>query len=288
MIHFLKNRLARREAEADAKRGIDSTELRLREEFGKKPEWDPVDNPAHALVAETLGERAELEELRSDRRRLEDELARHPSRKALLLFLVLTGAIEAFGGILIMKSLGRENPERTFLGIALALGTLGFTAFVSKTTAEVARASEGKPRRTLASLILLGLYTLFALAVAVTRIELPEGEEGIDLLSYAEALLMVATTVLPALTAEWIFRTREPAVRAARALKNTNARIRRLEAARADAVKFIQDLARKRECYEDATERRGAAFRIAHRLASADSAKTNDTNETRAETTERA
>ncbi len=269
MIQTLKNLIAARRAEADARLGIDSTELALREELGRKPEWDPVENAEHAQVAETLGDRAELEELRSDRHRLEDELARHPSRAGLLALLALTAVIEAFGGVLIMKSLGRPNPERTFLGIALALGTLGFTAFVSKTAAETARATDAKPRRSLGSAALLSVYTVFVMAVAASRVELPEGEEGIDLLTYAEAVLMLATTVLPAFTAEWIFRKREPAVRAARALRNVLGRIKRLEAKRAEATRFVRKLARDRERFEQVEARRRAALEIAHLRATA-------------------
>lgn len=267
MIQFLRNMLAERQAEADARLGIDSTDLRLREELGKKPEWDPVENAEHAQVAETLGDRAELEELRDDRRRLEDELARHPSRIGLLVCLALAAVIETFGGVLIMKGLGRENPERTFLGIALALGTLGFTAFVSKTATETARTTNATPRRTLGSLALLSLYALFVISVALVRVEVPEGEEGADLLTYAEAMLMVATTVLPAFTAEWIFRKREPAVRAARALRNVKARLERLEARRVKADRFVQNLSRERERFEQAEARRSAAYQVAHRRA---------------------
>lgn len=269
MIQTLKNLIAARRAEADARLGIDSTDLALREELGKKPEWDPVENAEHAQIAETLGDRAELEELRGDRRRLEDELARHPSRTGLLALLALTAVIEAFGGVLIMKSLGRPNPERTFLGIALALGTLGFTAFVSKTTTETARNADAPPRRALGSVTLLVCYAVFVLAVAASRVELPEGEEGIDLLTYAEAVLMLATTVLPAFTAEWIFRKREPAVRAARALRNVLDRIKRLDTKRTEATRFVRDLARGRERFEQVEARRRAALEIAHRRASA-------------------
>lgn len=269
MIHLLKNHLVRHQATLDARLGVDSTELRLREELGRKPEWDPVENAEHAQIAETLGDRAEIEELRGDRRRLEDELTRHPSPAGLLALLCLAAAIEAFGGILIMKSLGRENPERTFLGIALALGTLGFTAFVAKRSAETTRTGDPTPRRTLGSLALLAVYALFVLAVAAARVEVPEAEEGLSFLTYAEAILMVATTVLPAFTAEWIFRTREPAVRAARALKNVVARITRLERMRAEATTFVRNLARDRERYEQTEARRGAAYKVAHRQASA-------------------
>lgn len=277
MIDILNTFLARRRAEADAALGIDATELRLREELGKKPEWDPVSNAEHAQVAEVLGDRAELEELRDDRRRLEDELAQHPSRMGLLVLLGLTAVIEAFGGVLIMKSLGRENPERTFLGIALAVGTLGFTAFVSKTATEAAATKDRAPGRTLGSIALLAVYTVFVLAVAAARVELPEGEDGVDLLTYAEAILMVATTVLPAFTAEWIFRTRAPAVRAARALANVRSRIRGLEAKHAEASAFAKNLSRKRARFEEAETRLGATHELARLRAAARTAEPKTT-----------
>lgn len=277
MINAIRTYLARRQAEADATLGIDATELRLREELGKKPEWNPVENAEHAQVAEVLGDRAELEELRDDRRRLEDELARHPSRTGLLVLLGLTTVIEAFGGVLIMKSLGRENPERTFLGIALAMGTLGFTAFVSKAATEAAETKSATPKRTLGSIALLAVYTVFVLAVAAARVELPEGEDGVDLLTYAEAILMVATTVLPAFTAEWIFRMRAPAVRAARALANVASRIRRLEAKHAEAATFARNLSRRRERFEAAETRLGATHEIARLRADARAAGSTTT-----------
>lgn len=269
MIDTIKTFLARRDAEADARLGIDATELRVREELGKKPEWDPVSNAEHAQVAEVLGDRAELEELQDDRRRLEDELARHPSRTGLLVLLGLTAVIEAFGGVLIMKSLGRENPERTFLGIALAVGTLGFTAFVSKTATDTVHTKDAGARRTLGSIALLAVYTVFVLAVAAARVELPEGEDGVDLLTYAEAILMVATTVLPAFTAEWIFRMRAPAVRAARALRNVRRRIRRLEAKHLRASAFARELSRERARFEQVKTRRGATHELARLRATA-------------------
>lgn len=269
MISNLRNLLVGRQAEKDARLGIEATELRLQADLGRKPEWNPVENAEHAGVAEALGARAELEELQADERRGEDELARHPSPRGLLVLLVLAAVIEAFGGILIMRSLGRENPERTLLGIALAIGTLGFTAFVAKSANGSVASSGGTPRRTVGSVVLLAVYTVFVLSVAAVRVEPAEGEDGSDLGTFAEAVLMIATTILPAFTAEWVFRHRHPGVLAARELRNTRRRIRRLEAARTKASKFVRDLAREREQYEGAEVRGTAAYRIAHLRTSA-------------------
>jgi len=269
MINNLRNFLVGRQASEDARLGIDAAELRLQADIGRKPEWNPVENAEHAGVAETLGARAELEELQADERRGEDELARHPSPGGLLILLVLAAVIEAFGGILIMRSLGRENPERTLLGIALAIGTLGFTAFVAKSASGPKASPAGTPQRTVGSVVLLAVYTVFVLSVAAVRVEPAEGEDGSDLGTFAEAVLMIATTILPAFTAEWVFRHRHPGVLAARELRNTRRRIRRLEAARTKASRFVRDLAREREQYEGAEVRGAAAYRIAHLRASA-------------------
>jgi hypothetical protein len=268
MINDIRNFLVGRQASKDARLGIDATELRVLADLGKKPEWNPVENAEHMAVAESLGGRAELEELRADERRGEDELARHPSSKGLVVLLTLAAVIETFGGILIMRSLGRENPERTLLGIALAIGTLGFTAFVAKSAS--GRTPSGEtPRRTVGSMALLAVYTVFVLSVAAVRVEPPEGEDGGDLGTFAEAVLMIATTILPAFTAEWIFRRRHPSVLAARELRNTRRRIRRLTTERTKASKFVRELARERDRYEGAEARGTAAYRIAHLRTSA-------------------
>lgn len=269
ITNMLKNLFIGYQAEKDAQAGMEAAELRLQSELGKKPEWRPTDNAEHAEHAETLGDQSEFEELRSDQRKAEDELARHPSPRGLQALLAVAAVAEVYGGVLIMQSLGRENPERIVLGTVLAMGTLGFTALVARNASGAGPHSGAATKRSWGSVALFAVYTVFVLSVAAVRVEAPEGEDGGDLATYAEAVLMVATTILPAFTAEWIFRRRQPGLLAQRELANIRKRLRELEAKRTKASKFVRDLSRERDRFEQTEARRGAAYRLAHRRASA-------------------
>lgn len=269
-MNFLDRYRLRRAAEADRRAAADSLDLRVEEALGRRPAFDPVGNHEHRVMSSALNGRAEVEELEDDIRRLEDELARYPSVVALTLGLIAALVGETLGAILVMKSLGVEGPERTVLGVLLSVAIVGGTALVARVVAP----EEHAPRsfvRVFAGLVVAALYALFVLALAVVRMhELAEGSE-VGLVMYAQAIIMAATTILPAFGAEWLIRRRGPARHIQKQLRVLRRRLRHAERRRVEAERFVSKLARDAERYDQAAAKLRAAYLVQYRLAHADS-----------------
>lgn len=106
-------------ARLDAAAGINSVEDHLLGILGPRPSWDPVGNQWHHRLQERMSPSI-LSELREDLRRAEEELSHHSSPTAVAVVIVLLFFTEAIACVLLMRTLGLENPERAVLGIALA------------------------------------------------------------------------------------------------------------------------------------------------------------------------
>lgn len=267
MSNIIDIPIIERAAAKDARAGIEASDDQIQKMLGPPPSWDPVGNAEHAAVAENFSDRSALEETQADERRAEEEIIRHDSPFWLQVLLVVAVATEAFGAIRVMANPGRENPERTIVGIALAMAMLGLTAAVAR-GGNSSPPAGAVPRRSRGSTALLFVYVIFALAIATVRVEPPE-EDGSDVATLAEGVILAVTTVLPAFVTEWVFRKRQPARFATRELKVIRRRRRELESRRAKAQKFVRDLARKRERYAQDEARLRAAYALAHSRATA-------------------
>jgi len=113
----------------------DSIEDHVFAKLGPRPRFDPVGNLEHAHIARDINSRAEIEELYDDLHRVEDGLIQHPSPLGLRILLLFLFCIEGVAGVLVMKELGLENPERSALGLMLAL----FIFFITRAAAQVGR-----------------------------------------------------------------------------------------------------------------------------------------------------
>lgn len=265
-MNFFDQLRIRLAASADRRASVDSLELRIEEVLGRRPTFDPVGNHLHRVMSTALNNRVDVEELEDDIRRLEDELSAYPSVLALSLGLVAALVGETLGAILVMKSLGVEGPERTVLGGLLSVAIVGGTAFVSRIVAPEEAAARSM-LRAFAGLILVVLYALFVLALAVVRVhELADGET-VGLVTYAQAVIMAVTTILPALGAEWLSRRRSPARRIQKQLRVLRRRLALAVRAHAHAEQFVTKLARDAERYDHEATKLRALYRVNHRLA---------------------
>jgi hypothetical protein len=239
-------------------------------ELGPRPAFDPVGNTRDAQIAKSQANRSELEELEEDERRIEDQLAQQPGAWGLRIGLVFAIAAEAFGSILVMKALGRENPERTILGVMLAVATVFFTGWVTERSAR----ANNSARSRVGLFVLFAGYALFVAALAAVRV-LEAAREETDAAggAWAESVLMVAGSVLPALFSESLVRKLVPVRALLRSLADTQRRLKRIRAERAQAEAHLRALGKKQAEWDRAAAIRRAAYRAEHRIAASNAAQ---------------
>jgi hypothetical protein len=276
-VNVISNWLREREARVDARAGLDSVDSRIVAELGPKPSFDPVANPEHGELARALGDRARLEELREDLTRAENEAGNHAPPLLLTVGFLFFIGVESWGCFMIMKELGIRPAERLPLGIALALAVVGVTSVAAHRTAADGGSSGGSgvggrildaAKRSIWTTLVLAAYTALIGALAVLRVIHATSEDASPLEVISQALLLVATSVGPAWTAEWLYRLRRPSRSAAKSLHLIRRRLRDAERVRERAQSEVNRLARDGARWDIEAARRRARYQVHHRLES--------------------
>lgn len=244
-------------AREDAAHGIYQPDSYIVASQGPEPSFDPVANLEHARVGSHLQD-ATIAELQEDIRRDEDELARNPSARLLLAFLVPLLLLETAGTIYVMNTIGLANPERIVFGTALAV-CLFFTAWLASRTAN----------RLLSIGAIAALGVLIA-ALSVVRVDENAVDGDSKAVGLATAVIMTAVTVGPALMAEHVLRLLAPALPLMRRARQLRRRLKRAATSRLGANRFVTHLAKRREEWQHEAARRRAIYDVAHRAACAE------------------
>lgn len=276
-MNIIDRLFVHRGARADARYQLQSVEERVIGDLGLRPKLDAANNPEHAEFVRVLGDRVRVDELKEDTLRIEREAAEHGSAALYTTGIVATVVLEAFGANQLMGSLGMESSERFLLGLALAIALVGFTYIASNrvapTSEEEASGVMQAAKRSLMSMIILGMYSAIVVAIAVIRVESSTDDESSGLGSVAQALVLLVTAVGPAWLAEWLIRKRAPAanVRARAAIVKRELRL--AERKHKQARDAINNITREGVRWDGEAARRRAVYQTHHRL---ESAKTNE------------
>lgn len=126
----------------DAALGVDTSENRVLEAFGIRPEYNPVDNAEHGQWAEAMNRDPEVEERKADVEAKQKEYADHSRPWFLRLMLLAFFVAELTSCILVFAARGIEPPERIVFGAALAAGVFLVTYYLVMHGAKAAQGGE--------------------------------------------------------------------------------------------------------------------------------------------------
>lgn len=261
-MNFIDRWMIERQARQDAEGELDASEDGVVVALGERPEFNPTGNFRDRQIATVLANRAELEELRDDERRQEDALTRHPSVLLLALWIAITFVAEAFGNILLLKSLGIQGAARWLGAMGLSVGLIFFTRMLSPDGVDAA----GTAKRGRGGLFVRLVYAVLVVALAVARIGGGAGadDEGIVMI-VAELVVTIALVTFPGFLGDRFLRQLVPAWKATQELKITRRRIKRADRARNEADKHLGDVGRQQAQWDRDAAQRRAAYRAAHR-----------------------
>lgn len=246
-----------RRAREDARLGIYEADSYITATLGPEPTFDPVGNLRHANVGSRLQDPT-IEEVRSDLRREEDDMAHHPSAHLLLAFLLVLLFMECAGSTYVVRTLGIEPPERVVFGAALAVCIFFMTWLCSRAKNRVA---------SIAALIALGLL---GASLTVIRVAENAGDGASRAIGWATALIMMAITVGPAVMAEHVLRLLAPVLPIVRRRFRLGRRLGQAQFSQRTASWFVNRVASRREEWQQVSARMRAAYDIAHRAARAE------------------
>lgn len=259
-------------ARRDARFGLDSGEERVTAELGPRPEFDPVGNREHAQLVASL-DPVQLDELREDLVRAEDDAEKHLSPTLLSIGLVVAVVIETVGAVLVVKGLGVSESERLPVAVALALAVVGITVATAHRSIEAKPDPSGrKPsffsrvKRSIGTGLLYVVYGVFVAAITIARLRNAGGEDGTQIEALAEGALMLAAVIGPAWFAERLMRLRAPASLAWKRVRILRRRLRALERSKARAEAEVARITRAGLAWNAAAARRRAAYTTEHRL----------------------
>lgn len=262
-------------AHTDARHGITSVEERLLAELGPRPKLDTTGNSEHAEYAKALANRAEVEELREDVTRAEDEATNHPSVFFSALGLGIALLVEVVGASLIIEVVGVSDRERLPLSLALAFAVIGLTALTAQRTSTVRSMDAQRggvlqaAKRSAVTLVLIGVYALVVLAIAIVRVAGSLADDAAPLEVLARTVVMLFATLGPPWLAEWLIRRRAPAVLIRRRIRTLRRRLHQALRARERAQAAINRITRAAEYWDRETARRRALYAVEHRLETA-------------------
>ena len=270
---MLRQIIVKKEAREDAAAGIESLEDRITATLGLRPELDVHGNPEHARLVAAL-DRSRIEELREDLVQIEATTPEQPPVMLLNVALAVMVAIEFVGAFLITRALGLPPAERLPLGIGLATTVVGLTALVSHRAAAdrasiVANGGSAPPPWGLKRSGIVLAYLIVTGALVVIRLRNAGDDQATSIELFAEAALLVATTLGPAAAAAWLARTRAGALAASKDMRTVQRRLRDAEAAYERARTAIDRIHRAGGAWDAAVARLRAMYRSQHRLQSA-------------------
>lgn len=275
-MNGLREWLAVSGARSDARAGLQSADERNTSQLGPRPTFDPAGNERHAAFARARANQAEVEELREDIARAENEATEQVSTWLSSFGLAVALVVEFAGSILIMDVVGVSDRERLPLSLALAFAVLGITALAAQRTSSPS--SDGGDtgsgalqvaKRSIVSIIIIAIYTLVVLSIAVVRVTSSLGEDAAPVEVLARTAIMVTTCIGPCWLAEWLIRKRAPALTVRKRLRVLRGRLKKALFARTRAEKAVDRIARDAERWDHESAKRRAAYQVAHRLETA-------------------
>jgi len=257
MINLFSTQHVEERAREDARLGIYNPDAFILSTLGPEPVFDPVNNFQHGEVGSRL-QNPVIEETQQDLRREEDELARFASAHLLIAFLAVLLVMETLASIYVMKSMGIESPERIIFGFALALCIFFVTWLCSRARSRLL---------SIAALIALG-----GLVAALTAVRVNDnaGDDSSSRIDFAEALIMMAVTIGPAVMAEHVLRLLAPALPVMRRIGRLRSRLGTATGEKKSANRFAERLSIRREAWQRESARRRAMYDVAYRAARAE------------------
>lgn len=248
----------------DAEHGVDQFQLHAEATLGPEPAFAPASNHLHRQVAADLREGDIVEDVQLDVGRLEREMAASAPFGLMAVGLIGAVVLEAWGAVLVLRSMGVRPVERIPLGLGLALAIVGLTAVVSRHSNETGQdASPKAPPAAHRRAGVLLVYLLLGAAVAVVRLAAVENEAS-GVASMAFLGLTLALTLGPAWMTEWLIR-RLPRARELR--RNLTLARRRLQIAERrveSAQRFLARLTTEAETWKSEAAPLRAAYRRGH------------------------
>jgi hypothetical protein len=270
---------ARRRGRQDAEAGVFLAQEIVDEMLGPRPSWDPL-----GPEAETIARAGELTEygaiLREEQGRPErSHVFPRPFYLASGLFFVLVEAVAMAG---LLRDLGVSPASRTVLALMLA----AFAVWITHAMMEAYRRSgDGRVPSSLGALAALAGFTLFAVSVAMLRLE--EWGPGSDAGSLVQAVFWTAASLGPALLAEALFARYMRATVPRNVSLTYGRERRRLERQVARALGQRADLLRREAEWERDAARLTATYTAAYRAQEAELARKPMTKEQINDTTKR-
>jgi len=268
---FLKS--IKRRAAQDAAANVNLSDAHLTERHGLERSLDPLNDPRHAPYQDVLARRHEVDELRGDVERGEDEITNHTNPWLLRLAVVFCVAVEALGLSVLLSDLGIANPARTFIAIGTSLLTTFLTWVIVKHSQKQSATPDLPPKRSKLFFFLLVIYGLLAGSLVVVRTYALGLEESTLLVDVATGVVLVASTLGGSWMAESLLRRLAeiaPLVKARRVLRR---RLSRREKEIRIAERYMAQLTDEVDGWHDKTARDEAAYRAVFELRRAEEAK---------------
>lgn len=265
MWHSIQKLMARLDAEKDAALGIDAPEEQVTRRLPRKPSFSSSTNEHHAQVTAALGKEGELEEVRRDLEEVDERLRHLPSPRLLLVGVIVLGAAELLGTMLLLSGgLGLS-------GIELWVPSASLVAWLVWLTGRIVEAAPSAPDPEVRSSRLLqlfvALYILTVLALAVLRgASMDADVDGSTLLSLAFTAVLLFMAAGPSWLIESLWRQRKPAAALAGRRSALKAQERELAREVRRARAYIAKISDAAEDFEHAAEQIQAEYRHAHRL----------------------
>lgn len=126
MVLFSKIRISQA-AIRDALSGVFTPDRHVTALLGPRPEFSPVNNYSHGQAMEDLRNVSQIQEYKNDLDQLRQNGHRHGIRLINLLGVIICIICEYLGAVLVVDSLGYENPEKIILSVCLAFFIIAIT-----------------------------------------------------------------------------------------------------------------------------------------------------------------
>lgn len=205
-------------------------------------------------------------------RAAEEDLTKHPSPWVLYTILGCLFTVEAIACVLLMDSLGLENPARVVFGFMCAAIIFLLTGTIARLdrSASVSAAGSGSgmvtapvlPHRGRLRMVLVMVYAALIVAITVLRLDDMEGTEDTSLLyDLSAAIVLTCLTMGIAWLAELVMHRIVPMIPI---MRDRSLRLRRIEAATREHARNVAALARATayaKRWKDVAEQLQATYR---------------------------
>src|SRR5579864_2433931 len=261
-------------AAENAGAGLTLVEETLTSILGPRPIFDPGRDPRDRDAVQSVNN-PRIEEIQDDLARLRAELTRHVSRTTLLVGLGAAFAFEVLGAVMVLRTLGFENPERLVLGAGLAF-LVFFLTYECVHLGRVTSSVPGeKPKRSPGFLPLVTIYATLVIAIAIVRSGDAQLGEGASIsFAWANAFIMVACSVGPAWLGENLLRRLAPVSPLAKEVQRLRKEQRRHERNRERGTAHIEARMRASEDWDRKMVQTRALYHRVHELRRAEEERT--------------